>query len=46
MIENVSTDQVQAVEELKASSVEQPEDFLAGVEAADSESFNVCISCD
>lgn len=25
---------------------EKDDDFLAGVEAADAESFNVCISCD
>ena len=43
VIENVTTP---TTEEIQASVVNKDDDFLAGVQAADAESFNVCISCD
>ena len=46
MIENTTVGQGVKSEEVKARVEEPQEDFLAGVQAADSESFNVCISCD
>jgi len=37
----------QETEQVEKQAVESHEDdFLAGVQAADAESFNVCISCD
>ncbi len=40
-------DTVEQQESVKVEAVEQEQDdFLAGVQAADAESFNVCISCD
>ncbi len=43
VIENVTTP---TTEEVQASVENKDDDFLAGVQAADAESFNVCISCD
>ncbi len=41
------TNTVDQQEAVKIEAVEQDQDdFLAGVQAADAESFNVCISCD
>ncbi len=39
-VDAMATDQVQD------TTAADGEDFLKGVEAADAESFNVCISCD
>lgn len=49
MSENISAvEQEVTTEVVKASDTVavQDDDFLAGVQAADAESFNVCISCD
>ena len=35
-----------AVEQTQEQTANKDDDFLAGVQAADAESFNVCISCD
>ncbi len=41
------TNAVDQQEAVKVETVEQDQDdFLAGVQAADAESFNVCVSCD
>lgn len=34
------------IEQVQVAASVQDDDFLSGVQAADAESFNVCISCD
>ncbi len=44
--EVIENSAVVATEAPKAVVESKDDDFLAGVQAADAESFNVCISCD
>ena len=46
MADETNTGSVQAEGQIKTAVATEEKDFLAGVEAADPESFNVCISCD